>query len=258
MSCPAGLATPAPFAAPLAAACLQEKLQRMLATIQAMWLMCWRLTQLHEAGAMTHEQASLVKAWTTLRSREVLALGRELLGGNGILSDFLVAKAFCDAEAYYRCGGGRPPALLALRALPPSAAVPCWHADAARLPACTHQQPHFMRSHGAAAAVGCVPCACRRVRVLSAAAAMRAPTRSMRWWRAAARPASAPSSRLARASRRGCRRERRPLVAPPPPRPIHPSSAFSPQLVCITRRRGIDSRGGSAPVEPVCVTPGQT
>lgn len=34
-----------------------------------------------------------------------MALGRELLGGNGILSDFGVAKAFCDAEAYYSYEG---------------------------------------------------------------------------------------------------------------------------------------------------------
>lgn len=94
------------FGAPLAAFQLvQEKLQRMLATAQAMWLMAWRLTKLHEAGGMTHEQASLVKAWTTARGREVVALGREVLGGNGILSDFLVAKAFCDAEAYYSYEG---------------------------------------------------------------------------------------------------------------------------------------------------------
>lgn len=94
------------FGAPLAAFQLvQEKLQRMLATSQAMWLMAWRLTRLHEAGGMTHEQASLVKAWTTARGREVVALGRELLGGNGIVADFLVAKAFCDAEAYYSYEG---------------------------------------------------------------------------------------------------------------------------------------------------------
>ena len=52
-------------------------------------------------GEMTHEMASMVKAWTTLRGREVVALGRELLGGNGIVGDFLCAKAFCDLEAYY-------------------------------------------------------------------------------------------------------------------------------------------------------------
>ena len=29
-----------------------------------------------------------------MKARETLALGRELLGGNGILADFLVAKVF--------------------------------------------------------------------------------------------------------------------------------------------------------------------
>jgi len=42
-------------------------------------------------GKMTHELASKTKAWTTLRGRETVALGRELLGGNGIVSDFLVS-----------------------------------------------------------------------------------------------------------------------------------------------------------------------
>ena len=30
---------------------------------------------------------------------------REVLGGNGILSDFSVAKAFCDIEAFYSYEG---------------------------------------------------------------------------------------------------------------------------------------------------------
>ena len=34
-----------------------------------------------------------------------MALGREILGGNGIVSDFLVAKAFCDCEAYHSYEG---------------------------------------------------------------------------------------------------------------------------------------------------------
>lgn len=33
-----------------------------------------------------------MQAWTSLKAREVVSLGRELLGGNGILADFLVAK----------------------------------------------------------------------------------------------------------------------------------------------------------------------
>lgn len=84
---------------------VQERLARIQATVQAMYLMCWRLSALYDAGKMTHEQSSLVKAWTTARGREVVSLGRELLGGNGIVSDFGVAKAFCDAEAYYSYEG---------------------------------------------------------------------------------------------------------------------------------------------------------
>jgi acyl-CoA oxidase len=33
-----------------------------------------------------------MQAWTSRMAREVVSLGRELLGGNGILADFLVAK----------------------------------------------------------------------------------------------------------------------------------------------------------------------
>lgn len=83
----------------------QEKMARMLGSIQAMFLMAWRLNQLYEAGKMTHGVSSMVKAWNSLRAREVVALGREILGGNGILADFLVAKAFCDLEAIYTYEG---------------------------------------------------------------------------------------------------------------------------------------------------------
>jgi len=94
------------FGAPLAALQInQEKLVRMLGNIQAMFLLGWRLCKVYEAGKMTPGQASLCKAWNTLRARETVALGRELLGGNGILADFLVAKAFCDLEPIYTYEG---------------------------------------------------------------------------------------------------------------------------------------------------------
>jgi acyl-CoA oxidase len=94
------------FDRPLAAFQLQqERLARLAGGVQAMWLLVWRLSALHEAGEMTHEQASLVKAQVTLRAREAVALGRELLGGNGVVADFLVAKAFCDLEAIYTYEG---------------------------------------------------------------------------------------------------------------------------------------------------------
>ena len=94
------------FGAPLAAfQATQEKLARMLGSVQAMALMAWRLSKLYEAGKMTHEHASLAKAWNSVRGREVCALGRELLGGNGVVADFLVAKAFGDMEAIYTYEG---------------------------------------------------------------------------------------------------------------------------------------------------------
>lgn len=94
------------FGAPLAAFQInQEKLVRMLGNVQAMFLVGWRLCKLYENGKMTPGRASMAKAWITLRARETAALGRELLGGNGILAEFLVAKAFCDLEPIYTFEG---------------------------------------------------------------------------------------------------------------------------------------------------------
>ncbi|KAK6778567.1 hypothetical protein RDI58_025285 [Solanum bulbocastanum] len=94
------------FGAPLAAFQInQQKLVQMLSNIQAMILVGWRLCKLHESDKLTHGHASLGKSWITLRARETVALGRELLGGNGILADFHVAKAFCDLEPIYTFEG---------------------------------------------------------------------------------------------------------------------------------------------------------
>lgn len=94
------------FGAPLASFQLvQERLARMLGNVQAMWLLAWRVTRLHEQGGLTHEQGALAKAWNTLRGRECVALARELLGGNGVVGDFLVAKHFVDMEAIYTYEG---------------------------------------------------------------------------------------------------------------------------------------------------------
>ncbi|XP_071701259.1 acyl-coenzyme A oxidase 4, peroxisomal-like isoform X2 [Rutidosis leptorrhynchoides] len=83
----------------------QQKLVQMLANIQAMFLIGWRLCKLYESVKMTPGHASLGKSWITLRARESVALGRELLGGNGIISDFYVAKAFGDLVPIYTYEG---------------------------------------------------------------------------------------------------------------------------------------------------------
>ncbi|XP_052173173.1 acyl-coenzyme A oxidase 4, peroxisomal [Diospyros lotus] len=94
------------FGAPLAAFQIpQQKLVQMLGNIQAMILVGWRLCKLYEKEKMTLGHVSLGKAWITLKARETVSLGRELLGGNGILTDFLVAKAFCDLEPIHTYEG---------------------------------------------------------------------------------------------------------------------------------------------------------
>lgn len=50
-------------------------------------------------------QAAMVKATTTRLARESVAKGRALLGGNGIVTDYEMAKIFGDAEILYTYEG---------------------------------------------------------------------------------------------------------------------------------------------------------
>lgn len=84
---------------------MQEKLSRIMATTQAMLLMVWRITKLMDQNNVTIGQIGMAKAWITLRGREVCALGREMLGGNGITFDNYVMKAMADMEAMYTYEG---------------------------------------------------------------------------------------------------------------------------------------------------------
>ncbi len=84
---------------------IQEKLVHMLAEIVAMQLTTWRLSVLRDAGRMTEGQASLAKMNNAAKARQVVALGREILGGNGILLDHHVARHFADMEAVYSYEG---------------------------------------------------------------------------------------------------------------------------------------------------------
>jgi acyl-CoA oxidase len=94
------------FGVPIASFQLvQERLARMLGTIQAMALVAWRVSRLFEAGKLTSGQSSLAKAFNTLKGREVAALGREILGGNGIVQDYHVARLFLDMESFYTYEG---------------------------------------------------------------------------------------------------------------------------------------------------------
>ena len=58
-------------------------------------------------GRMTDEQASLAKAFCTVRMRETVGWARELMGGNGILLEHNVGRFVADAEAIYSYEGTR-------------------------------------------------------------------------------------------------------------------------------------------------------
>lgn len=84
---------------------IQDKLVHMLGNVTALQTMCLRLSQLQDAGQMTDAQASLAKVFTAARCRDVVALARDLHGGNGILLENHVARYFCDTEAIYSYEG---------------------------------------------------------------------------------------------------------------------------------------------------------
>lgn len=94
------------FGRPLASFQLvQSQLVQILGNAVSSVGMMVRLSQLEDAGEAKDEQSALAKAFTTARMRESVAIGRSLLGGNGIVTDFEMAKIFADAEAIYSYEG---------------------------------------------------------------------------------------------------------------------------------------------------------
>ena len=84
---------------------VQQLLAKMLGNIVACQGMLVRAGQLETEGKLTDAQAAVVKAYCTSKARETVAWARELMGGNGILVDYNVARFFADTEAIYSYEG---------------------------------------------------------------------------------------------------------------------------------------------------------
>ena len=84
---------------------VQDLLAKMIANITASQCLITRQAQLHAEGKLTDAHAALAKAFCTAKCRETVAWARELLGGNGIVADYKVARFFTDAEALYSYEG---------------------------------------------------------------------------------------------------------------------------------------------------------
>jgi glutaryl-CoA dehydrogenase len=77
---------------------VQGKLATMLAETTAMQLVCFRLAQLQEAGAMSGPMASLAKLHNVRKAKLVCSEARDILGGNGLLLEYHVARHLTDLE----------------------------------------------------------------------------------------------------------------------------------------------------------------
>ena len=77
---------------------VQAKLATMQAATTAMQLMCFRLAQLQESGAMTGPMASLAKLHNVRHAKLVCSEARDILGGNGLLLEYHVARHLTDLE----------------------------------------------------------------------------------------------------------------------------------------------------------------
>lgn len=84
---------------------VQNHLVEMLSNLTAMQTLCFRLSQLQDQGMLTDEHASLAKVFCSLRTRDVVSRAREVMGGNGILLEYDVARFVADAEAIYSYEG---------------------------------------------------------------------------------------------------------------------------------------------------------
>ena len=84
---------------------IQNKLANMLAEITTMQLLCLRLSQLQEAGKMTGGMASLAKMNNAKKAKQVCSDARDIMGGNGVLLEYHVARHLSDMEIVYTYEG---------------------------------------------------------------------------------------------------------------------------------------------------------
>jgi glutaryl-CoA dehydrogenase len=86
---------------------IQDLLVKSIGNITASIALCTRVSQMLDDDQQRDEHSALAKAFATARMRETVAWCREILGGNGIVLEYDVARFFADAEALYSYEGTR-------------------------------------------------------------------------------------------------------------------------------------------------------
>jgi glutaryl-CoA dehydrogenase len=77
---------------------VQAKLATMVAETTAMQLICLRLAQLQDRGETTGPMASLAKLHNARKAKLVCSEARDIMGGNGLLLEYHVARHLTDLE----------------------------------------------------------------------------------------------------------------------------------------------------------------
>jgi alkylation response protein AidB-like acyl-CoA dehydrogenase len=84
---------------------VQHKLAGMLGEITAMQLYCFRMAELQEQGRWTGPMASLATLHHARKARQVCLDARDILGGNGLLLEYNVARHLTDMEVVHTYEG---------------------------------------------------------------------------------------------------------------------------------------------------------
>jgi glutaryl-CoA dehydrogenase len=84
---------------------VQQQLADILGNATASLALMAQLARVQHEGKLEMVQAAMAKATITRLARASVAMGRSLLGGNGISSDYEMGKLFGDAEILYTYEG---------------------------------------------------------------------------------------------------------------------------------------------------------
>ncbi|MDP9982571.1 glutaryl-CoA dehydrogenase [Pseudarthrobacter oxydans] len=84
---------------------IQQQLAEILGNASASLSLMAQLARIQEDGQLEMVQAAMAKSTTTRLARASVAMGRSLMGGNGISSDYEMGKLFGDAEILYTYEG---------------------------------------------------------------------------------------------------------------------------------------------------------
>ena len=84
---------------------VQQQLAEILGNASASLALMAQLARIQTDGKLEMAQAAMAKSTCTRLARASVAMGRSLLGGNGISSDYEMGKLFGDAEILYTYEG---------------------------------------------------------------------------------------------------------------------------------------------------------